>query len=114
MITEQEAEKFAHEWIASWNAHDLDRIMAHYDEEVEYYSLFATQLTDHATGCIKGKSNVREYLSKGLAAYPDLKFKPINVFIGVLGIVLHYESVNDLIAAEAFELNSQRLAVRVQ
>lgn len=26
---------FAHEWIAAWNAHDLERILAHYADDVE-------------------------------------------------------------------------------
>lgn len=113
MITEIEAEEFASEWIASWNAHDLDRIMAHYDDDVEYLSMFVSRLTGDETGRIRGKQHVREYLSKGLAAYPDLHFKIINVFVGVSSITLHYESVNSLIAAEVFEMNSDRRAKRV-
>jgi hypothetical protein len=114
MIAEQEAEKFATDWIASWNAHDLDRVMAHYDDDVEYFSIFVAKLTDDSTGRLKGKGNVREYLSKGLAAYPDLNFKLISYFIGVSSITLQYESVNNLIAAEVFELNSRGLVKRVQ
>lgn len=114
MITEQEAEEFANDWIASWNAHDLDRVMSHYDEDVEYFSMFVAKLTEDSTGRIKGKRNVREYLSKGLAAYPDLNFKLIHFFLGVSSITLQYESVNNLIAAEVFELNSQGLVKRVQ
>jgi hypothetical protein len=114
MITEQEAEYFANDWIASWNAHDLDRVMAHYDDDVEYFSVFIAKLTDNKAGCIKGKNNVREYLAKGLAAYPDLYFELINYFIGVSSITLLYKSVNNLIAAEVFELNSEGLAKRVQ
>jgi ketosteroid isomerase-like protein len=27
--------EFAEEWIASWKSHDLDRILAHYADDVE-------------------------------------------------------------------------------
>jgi len=114
MITEKEAEEFAYDWIASWNDHNLDRVMAHYDDNVEYFSMFVATLTNDSSGRIEGKENVREYLAKGLAAYPELHFRFINVFVGVSSITLQYESVNNLIAAEVFELNSQRLAKRVQ
>jgi hypothetical protein len=114
MITEQEAEKFAIDWIASWNAHDLDRVMSHYDDDVEYYSMFVARLTDNETGRLKGKDKVREYLAKGLAAYPDLEFELLNFFVGVSSITLQYKSVNNLIAAEVFEFNRDGLAKRVQ
>jgi len=30
MLTKEEAHGFAANWLAAWNAHDLDQIMAHY------------------------------------------------------------------------------------
>ena len=114
MISEEQAREFANDWIDSWNAHDLERIMAHYDESVEYSSIFLLRLTDNQIGTVQGKQSVREYLAKGLAAYPDLHFKLLNVFVGVRSIVLHYQSVNNLVAAEVFEINESGLAVRIQ
>lgn len=32
MISEQDAERFADEWIRAWNDPDIDAIMARYDE----------------------------------------------------------------------------------
>jgi len=32
------AERFAREWYAAWNAHDLDRILSHYADDVEMAS----------------------------------------------------------------------------
>ena len=28
-----DARTFAEEWVAAWNAHDLERILAHYSDE---------------------------------------------------------------------------------
>jgi hypothetical protein len=114
MITEEIANRFAQNWIDSWNSHDLDRIMTHYDEDVEYYSAFVVNLTGIESGKICGKENVRNYLKKGLNAYPDLYFELKNVFLGVSSIILQYKSVNNLLAAEVFELNKDGLAQRVQ
>lgn len=114
MITEQQAQNFANDWIAAWNAHDLERVMAHYDENIEYFSMFLLKLTDNKAGMLQGKENVKQYLAKGLAAYPDLQFTLFSVFVGVKSITLHYQSVNNLTAAEVFELNEQGLVERVQ
>lgn len=114
MMTEQRAIDFANDWIAAWNAHDLERVMAHYDDNVEYFSVFLFKLTDSTTGMLQGKENVKAYLAKGLEAYPDLEFMLINVFVGVRSVAIHYQSVNNLIAAEVFEINDKGLVSRVQ
>lgn len=114
MITEEEADRFASDWIAAWNAHDLDRIMEHYAEDVKYFSPFIAKLSDNATGMLQGRDEVKGYLAKGLAAYPDLHFKLLHTFVGVHSLTLYYQSVNNMVAAEVFELNARGLATRVQ
>lgn len=114
MITEKQAHSFANNWIKSWNAHDLEQVMSHYDDNVEYFSAFLLKLTDNKSGFLHGKENVKKYLAKGLEAYPNLHFKLINVFLGVASVTLQYESVNNLIAAEVFEINEKGLVSRVQ
>src|SRR6516164_4567249 len=39
MLTEEEAVKFAEDWVSAWNSHDLDKIMAHYADDVELVRL---------------------------------------------------------------------------
>ena len=114
MMTEQQAIEFANNWIAAWNAHDLERVMAHYDNNVEYFSVFLLKLTDSTTGMLQGKNNVKAYLAKGLEVYPNLQFTLIDVFLGVRSVTIHYQSVNHLIAVEVFEINAQGLVSRVQ
>jgi hypothetical protein len=114
MLTEEHAQRFANDWIDAWNTHDLDRVMTHYDESIEYYSVFLSKLTNHKAGVLTGKENVKEYLAKGLQAYPELNFELERVFIGVASLTLQYQSVNGLIAAEVFELNGKGLVSRVQ
>ena len=42
MITEEQAKKFAEDWVEAWNSHDLELVMSHYDENVEYFSVFSS------------------------------------------------------------------------
>lgn len=114
MIKIEEANKFANNWINAWNAHDLDQVMQHYTEDVEYFSPFVARLTSDNTGMLRGKDSVEEYLAKGLATYPNLHFKLLHVFVGVRSLTLHYQSVNNMVAAEVFELNENGLVFRVQ
>lgn len=114
MITEQQAKNFATQWIQAWNDHDLEAVLSHYAEDVEYFSVFLSRLADNPAGVLRGRNNVRAYLAKGLAAYPDLKFSLLDVFIGVRSVVMRYQSVNNLVAAEVFEFNTDGLVARVQ
>jgi ketosteroid isomerase-like protein len=36
MSTPEKAAQLASDWLEAWNAHDLDRILAHYSETVEF------------------------------------------------------------------------------
>ena len=114
MLTEKKAQEFADHWIRSWNSHDLESIVSHYSDDVEYFSAFLAKLSGNASGTLRGKPAVKEYLAKGLAAYPNLHFTLVNVFCGVRSVVLQYQSVNNLDAAEVFEFNDDGLVDRVQ
>jgi ketosteroid isomerase-like protein len=100
MITETFARQFAEEWIAAWNAHDLERILSHYDEDFEMSTPFIVKLMNVPTGTLKGKRAVGEYWRKALAKMPDLHFELINVFTSVDSICIHYKSVLNLEAIE--------------
>ena len=114
MITEQTAREFASQWIKSWNDHDLESIISHYADDIEYFSVFLARLSDNPIGTLKGKELVKDYLAKGLAAYPELHFVLLNVFWGIQSVVIQYQSVNNLIAAEVFEFDNKGLVRRVQ
>ncbi len=69
MLTKDVAFGLAENWIKAWNAHDLDRIMAHYEEDVELSRVLATYSGWSAEG----------YWSPGAVQQcpPDLNLKRI-------------------------------------
>ena len=75
-MTRDEAWTLANHWVAAWNNHDLDAIMAHYEDAVELTSPVAAQLLGTPDGRIVGKANLRAYFQRGLDAYPELQFSP--------------------------------------
>ena len=103
----------AQEWLAAWNAHDLERILAHDSDEVELMSPFVAKLTGRSEGVLRGKAALRDYFARGLQAYPTLRFDFIRLYPGVRSCVLEYRSVNGLFSAELMEFDEQGKVRRV-
>ena len=61
------ARRFAAEWIEAWNAHDLERILAHYADDFEMASPVIVQVAGEPSGVLRGKANVAAYWTKALA-----------------------------------------------
>jgi ketosteroid isomerase-like protein len=108
------ARAFVHEWVDSWNTRDLDRILAHYDDDVVLLSPVALKLLKNGTGMVQGKSALRDYFQLGLKAYPDLRFVLADVLWGVETIVAYYgNNVRDGKTAEVMQFNSGGKVIRV-
>jgi hypothetical protein len=113
MLTEENARKFADEWIAAWNSHDLDQIMEHYADNVVLISPVAAKLLNDPSGAVKGKQALRVYFAKGLEAYPQLKFEPIEVMWGLSSVVLHYVNQKGTKSGEFMEMDAGGKVVKV-
>ena len=98
-------EKFARQWIVSWNSHNLDRIADHYTEDIDFTSPKIVKLLGREDGRIRDLATLKEYFAKGLEAYPDLHFELYHVLSGVNSVVLYYRSVNNSLAAEYMVLD---------
>lgn len=113
MIQKDFAEKFAAEWMESWNAHDLERILSHYSDDFEMSSPLIAKVTDEVSGKLKGKDSVRAYWAKALERIPDLHFKLTTVLFGVDTVTLYYEGPRGM-SAEVFHFNADRKVDRAQ
>ena len=112
-MTREQAWKLAQDWVASWNAHDLERILSHYEEGVELTSPAAAQLLGTPDGKVAGKTNLRAYFQRGLEAYPNLHFQLEDVLWGVSSIVLCYKNQKGTRTAEFMELSATGKVSRV-
>lgn len=106
-ITEDFCKQFADEWINAWNSHDLDRIMSHYAEELEFYSPLIVKLNINPDGRITHKTDLRDYFKIGLEKFPDLHFSLQHVLVGLNSVVLYYGSVNNTLSAEFMLFNEE-------
>ncbi|MEN6320848.1 MAG: nuclear transport factor 2 family protein [Syntrophaceae bacterium] len=100
MITQDQADKFAKEWIAAWNERNLDLILDHYTSDFELTSPLIVQLTGDSSGTLKGKSIIKMYFLSGIARFPDAHFELVEVLAGVNSIVIYYKAMMGKRAAE--------------
>ena len=112
-MTNDEAWKLAREWVAAWNARDLDAVMGHYEDAVELTSPAAAQILGAPDGKVVGKENLRSYFQRGLEAYPLLQFHLDDVLWGVSSVVLYYKNQKGTRTAEFMELSARGKVARV-
>jgi hypothetical protein len=112
-LTADEARQFAQEWIEAWNAHDLERILSHYDDAAELTSPTAARLLGLPDGTIRGKEGLGAYFQKGLQAYPGLRFELKDVLCGVRSVLLYYTNQNGTHTGEFMEISPSGKVTRV-
>ena len=105
VISKDWADKFAREWVDSWNAHDLEKVLAHYTWDVEMSSPFIVALTGETSGTLKGKAQVAAYWRRALERIPDLHFELYQVFVCVNSITIYYRAVLGKFATEVLYFN---------
>lgn len=112
-MTGEEARKFANHWMAAWNAHDLEQILAHYDDAVELTSPVAARLLGRPDGKVSGKADLRAYFHRGLQAYPELHFELKDVLWGLNSVVLYYTNQKGSNTGEFMEVGAGGKVVKV-
>lgn len=101
----EQAEVFVEQWVQGWNAHDLDRIMAHYAPDVVFTSPLAARIVPGCDGVIRGRSALRAYWTEGLRLIPDLHFEVLSFSLGVDVIVINYRNQVGRLTYEVLEFD---------
>ena len=71
-MTTDDARSFAARWAEAWNRRDIEQVLAHFHDEVEFTS--PTAFAVMGTPTVRGKGSLREYWTKALARLASLKF----------------------------------------
>ncbi|PSR57199.1 nuclear transport factor 2 family protein [Adhaeribacter arboris] len=90
MLTFDFAQKFAREWIASWNAHDLNAVLAYYSADFVIETPMTLLMKPNSQGKLANKEAVKAYWTIGLQRIPDLEFKLLDVLIGMNTLTIYY------------------------
>ncbi len=106
------AQHFATEWIAAWNAHDLEKVLSHYADGFEMSSPYIVTLAGEPSGTLIGRRAVEGYWRKALSAFPDLHFDLISILIGANSITLYYKGARGRLAGEVFHFDAEQKVSR--
>jgi ketosteroid isomerase-like protein len=71
-MTREEANTFAIDWAAAWNARDIERVLRSFDEDVAFTS--PTALAVVGTATVRGKAALRAYWNAAMARVGTLTF----------------------------------------
>lgn len=112
MIEKAFAEHFAADWIESWNSHDLERILEHYDDDFEMSSPYISKIAGEPSGTLRGKAAIGAYWDKALQLIPDLHFELITTLVGVDSITIYYKGAQERLVAEVFHFGSNQKVVK--
>ena len=83
---------FGREWIAAWNSHDLERVLALYTDEAEMTSDKIQALGFEVRGTLRGKDRLRAYWGKALTLLPNLHFDLIDTYVSPDSVVVFYQN----------------------
>lgn len=100
MSTSPDPHAFADEWIAAWNAHDLDRILSHYADDAVVRTPVAAVRVPESGGVVRGHAALRAYWGPALAAMADLHFVLVEAMPTVDGVTILYRNQRAQLVAE--------------
>lgn len=111
MISREQADRFAQEWIEAWNSHDLERVLEHYSDDFIMSSPRIAAIAQESSGVLCGKAAIAAYWAKALALLPELHFKLLATYVGADSVAIHYEGARGP-AVEVFFFNQAGLVYR--
>jgi limonene-1,2-epoxide hydrolase len=76
MLTASEKNKqIARLWFEAFNAHDLEKLLALYDNRAQHYSPKLKVKQPETLGLIAGKNNLRVWWKEAFERLPDLRYE---------------------------------------
>lgn len=113
MLSADFANRFAAEWIAAWNAHDLGRVLAHYADDFTMSSPRIAEIAGEPSGTLRGKTAIGAYWRAALDRFPTLRFELVTTLVGADSVTLYYRSNRSGgLAAEVFFFDAGGTVVR--
>ena len=100
---------WARQWIDEWNRHDVEAVLAHFADDVEFVSPVSAVVTGDPSGVVHGKDALRDYWTTALQSRADLHFELDDVHLGVDCIAIRYRNQAGRVCTEvaAFDADGQ-------
>ncbi len=99
-------------WVADWNRHDLDAVMARLHDDIVFSSPHIPVMVGEPSGVLRGKAAVRAYWARALELLPDLHFDLLGVTVGHDALAVRYVNERGRESVELLLLDTDGLVVR--
>ncbi len=100
----------ANDWIKSFNAHDLDKLISLYAEDAIHFSPKLKVRQPETKGWVTDKVALNDWWADAFERLPTLQYELINLVVGEQQVVLEYlRKVNgepDMMVAEFLEIEN--------
>ena len=108
-MAEIDPETFARQWVAAWNARDVEAVLAHFHDDAAFSSPLVSRLGHGDRRTVRGKAAIREYWTAALATNPHLHFRLDGVCIGVDMLVIAFTTQDGTRRAEVLTFRDGRV-----
>ncbi len=109
-----DARTHADRWLAAWNAHDLDAVIACYADDVDFAAPTVATRWGRPDGRLTGTVELRRHFKRGLQLAAQLSFTEEALLTCPGGYALFYRRENGNRALDVVELDRDGRAGRVR
>src|SRR5260221_8994606 len=113
MMDQQRARAHAEQWIAAWNARNLDAIMEQYAPSIRFTAPTVISRWNKTDGILIGRDELHRHFKRGLDLAPHLHFELIDVLMGVDGVTIIYRRETGALVADVVVLDENYQGVEV-
>lgn len=107
-------EKIALKWFAAFNSHDLENLLALYDDEAVHYSPKLKIRKPETQGLVKGKDALRDWWKDAFKRLPDLHYVVTSLTANPERVFMEYirqvPGEEDLLVAEVLEITAEKIS----
>lgn len=104
------SKQIAESWMAAFNGHDLEKLLALYADNAEHFSPKLLERMPETKGLIKGKTALRDWWSDAFLRLPSLHYKPTNFIAESDSVFMEYirsvQGERDLKVGEVLEIKN--------
>jgi ketosteroid isomerase-like protein len=112
-MTEQQNQSIAFKWFDAFNAHNLEQLLALYDDNAEHFSPKLKIRKPETDGLIKGKNALRDWWKDAFDRLPTLNYKVTSLTANENRVFMEYirrvENEEDMLVAEVLEIKDGKI-----
>lgn len=108
-MSSEQNKSIALKWFEAFNTHDLERLLALYDDKAQHYSPKLKIRKPETLGLIKGKAALRDWWKDAFDRLPSLRYEVIKLTADdgqvFMEYIRHVENEDDLQVGEVLEIS---------